>query len=155
MGYVKTSIMDYAQNEDARNALREVTDYTINGKCSECGSCCSDFLPLSSEEIRRIKAYINKHRLKAHSHVPVIQIDQLDFTCPFRDDASAQCDIYEIRPAICRSFMCNYEKERCKNCKDKFHGRYRSVSMRETFFYDPRNSEYIRKIESIFPILEL
>lgn len=30
-------------------------DFTVDGKCSECGSCCSRLLPISSKEIKQIK----------------------------------------------------------------------------------------------------
>ena len=30
-------------------------DFTVDGKCSECGSCCSNFIPISSKEIKQIK----------------------------------------------------------------------------------------------------
>lgn len=41
-----------------------ITDYTTQGKCSNCGACCSDFLPLSDNDIRRIKVYIAEHHIK-------------------------------------------------------------------------------------------
>ena len=28
-----------------------------DGSCSGCGECCSDFLPLSDDEVKRIRAY--------------------------------------------------------------------------------------------------
>ena len=37
-----------------------VTDHTCNGKCSNCGQCCSDLLPLSEREVRDIKAYMKE-----------------------------------------------------------------------------------------------
>jgi hypothetical protein len=30
-------------------------DNTVNGKCSRCGECCSNLLPLSEKEISDIK----------------------------------------------------------------------------------------------------
>ena len=29
-----------------------MTNFTKNGKCSKCGSCCSNFLPLTQSEIK-------------------------------------------------------------------------------------------------------
>lgn len=35
-------------------------NYTVDGKCSKCGNCCSDILPLSDDEIRRIHKYVRQ-----------------------------------------------------------------------------------------------
>lgn len=32
-----------------------VYDFTKDGKCSSCGACCSNYLPLSSGEIKEIR----------------------------------------------------------------------------------------------------
>lgn len=154
MSFRKLSIQEFIENESLRAATHEITDFTLDGECSSCGSCCSDFLPVSAKDIRKIKAYIRKCNIKAHSHVPVVAVQQLDFTCPFRNEGEKRCDIYDVRPAICKSFLCNYEKERNERVKDEFHGRYKAVSMRETFFNDPRNSEYMRSISAVFGQME-
>ena len=36
-------------------AIGEITDYTCNNKCSNCGNCCGDLLPLSHKDIKTIK----------------------------------------------------------------------------------------------------
>lgn len=74
-------------------------DNTINGACSNCGSCCGDLLPLSTQEIQKIKSFVNVTGIKdtkISSH-----------TCPFRSNESMKCNIYQIRPWICRVFICN------------------------------------------------
>ena len=113
-----------------------VTDYTIDGHCSRCGSCCSDYLPLSQREIERIKAYMKKHSLREHV-ATVMAGPQLDMTCPFRDNVKHRCDIYEVRPDICRCFQCNQPVELINKNKEWYHQRNRVVSMRGEFFGDP------------------
>lgn len=108
-----------------------ITDFTVNGKCSECGKCCSDVLPLSDNEVNRIKAYIKKHGIKEQRHNVLMGID---LTCPFRDDANKKCLIYSIRPAICRQFMCNHTHEDIMKAKFDFHKINRVVFMRSEFF---------------------
>lgn len=88
----------------------EVTDCFVNGKCSECGSCCTRFLTLSNKEINTIKAYIKRKGIKQQFHaVNVLATKALDLTCPFLDDTKPthKCTIYEIRPSICRTFTCH------------------------------------------------
>lgn len=33
---------------------RKAVDYTVDGKCSGCGNCCSNVLPLADAEVKRI-----------------------------------------------------------------------------------------------------
>ena len=42
--------------------MEKVINYTENGKCSNCGQCCTDYIPISQKEINRIRKYIKKHR---------------------------------------------------------------------------------------------
>lgn len=112
-----------------------VFDYTENGQCSNCGECCSDFLPISQEEIKRIKAYIKKRGITEQKHfLPLAKYPQSDFTCPFRNNAERKCMIYEVRPAICRDFRCDKPRKQIEADKAMYHGLYAPHSMRMTFF---------------------
>lgn len=122
----------------------EVIDKTLNGKCSNCGECCSDLLPLSDEEVIKIKKYIKKHHIKEQRHN---FLQGVDLTCPFRDEANRKCLIYDIRPAICKQFMCNHTQEDIKKSKVDFHKQNRVVFMRNEFF---NNSEDIDCFKGIF-----
>ena len=74
-------------------------DYTVGGKCSECGACCADVIPISSREAKTIKAYIKRHRVEPVRHVPAGS-DILDGVCPFCDTGKLRkkCRIYSVRP---------------------------------------------------------
>lgn len=88
-----------------------ITNFTCNGKCSNCGECCSNFLPVSDEEIRLIKKYVKKHNIVHCSHTLAVS-NEIDAICPFRDDVNKKCTIYKVRPEICRNFIC------CKSIPD-------------------------------------
>lgn len=76
-------------------------NFTVNGECSNCGSCCGNILPLSDKEVKRIKTYVKKHRIKAYNNIPNIMNQQLvDMTCPFRDNDKKICTIYDARPWV-------------------------------------------------------
>ena len=109
----------------------DITDFTENGKCSNCGQCCSNLLPMSEQEIKRIKAYIKKHRIKEQRHNVAVGIDM---TCPFRDEANRKCLVYEVRPAICRKFMCNHKTEDIMKAKFDLHRINQVVLMRKEFY---------------------
>ena len=120
-----------------------VTDFTVNGKCSSCGRCCSDLLPLSKNEVQTIKAYIQKHKIKEQRHNVAFGAD---LTCPFRDEANRKCLIYPIRPAICRSFMCNHTHEDIAKTKFDFHAKHDVVFMRKEFFGSDEDIDWFMKM---------
>ena len=84
----------------------DVTDLTIGGKCSQCGACCSAFLPCSDREIRKIRVYIKRHHIMPVYHA---RDDVIDGICPFCDTSKERekCRIYKVRPNICRRFICS------------------------------------------------
>lgn len=108
-----------------------ITNFTVDGKCANCGACCSNCLPLSEKEIMRIHSYIKKHNIKEQRHN---FMNGIDMTCPFRDNINRKCLIYEIRPAICREFMCNHTREDIMQSKLNIHLQNRVVFMRTEFF---------------------
>lgn len=120
-----------------------VKDFTKNGKCSNCGKCCTNLLPLSDAEVKRIKSYIKKHKIKEQRHNVAVGVDM---TCPFRDEANRKCLIYEIRPAICRQFVCNHTYEDIKQAKIDFHKTNKIVFMRHEFFGNNEDVDWFADI---------
>lgn len=108
-----------------------VKDFTCNGKCSNCGKCCADGLPLSEKEIRTIKNYMKKHPIKEQRHNAATGVD---LTCPFRDERTRTCLIYDVRPAVCRTFVCNQPLPEMEKNKAYFNAINKPVFMRAEFF---------------------
>lgn len=123
-----------------------VYDFTKDGKCSQCGQCCSDLLPLSSKEIKEIKRYIEKHHIEQCKHFIPSTTPTVDMTCPFRDNEKRICTIYPVRPAICKDFVCSKPKQGIELDKSKFHGRYEPVDMRATFYGEKDLYERIKEL---------
>lgn len=112
-----------------------LTDFTKDGKCSGCGNCCSNALPMSDVDIIRIKAYIIAHNItERRNHPPYAVAPEFDMTCPFRDNSERKCTIYPVRPEICRLFICNNQKDAEKN-KNRLYMLNRLVFVRQTFFH--------------------
>lgn len=110
-----------------------IYNYTVNGKCSSCGNCCSNILPMSRKEIDTIKKYIKKNGIAESKHLLPVIGKNYDMTCPFRDNTKKICTIYPVRPEICRQFICDNEK-RVKHNR-KLLRQTRTVTLvRETFF---------------------
>ena len=113
-----------------------VYDFTDNGECIGCGKCCSNYLPLSSKDIKAIRRYINKKHIKECKHiVPAVNIP-FDATCPFRSDDEKKCSIYPVRPAICREFKCDLPSKDIESNKKTLIGKYELYEMRELFYGD-------------------
>ena len=68
-------------------------------KCIHCKEgCCPPVLLMSPTEIVRIKRYMKGREIK---------INKNPKQCPFRDDEGRNCQIYAVRPDMCRCFVCN------------------------------------------------
>lgn len=116
------------------NMKSGVYDFTENGKCSSCGACCSNILPMSSKEKKEIKRYIKKHRIKEQKHLAPMANGILDMTCPFRDDVNRQCLIYDIRPMICRDFQCDKTSKGIQPSNELYRKKYDVTDLRKEFF---------------------
>lgn len=110
-----------------------ITNKTCNGKCSNCGECCSDILPIDQTEIKRIKKFIQKNDIKESKHLSMLDT-RLDLTCPFRDNENKKCLIYEVRPDICRCFICSKLMPDIEHDKALFYSQKTTQSMRNVFF---------------------
>lgn len=126
-----TSFLEYVSKDMEDNLY----NYTKGGKCSGCGNCCSNFLPMSQKEVDAIHRYINKNGIKECKHLLPVAAPVLDMTCPFldTDKKSEKCRIYPIRPGICKKFICDNE-QRAKHNR-KLIGQTRTVvDVREEFY---------------------
>lgn len=111
-----------------------IYDFTVDGKCSNCGSCCSDLLPVSQKEIEVIRKYINKHGIKEQKRIFPTAHPTIDFTCPFRSETEKKCTIYAVRPLICRDWQCDKPSKAILADKKLLKEPRFCVSMRAVFF---------------------
>jgi len=98
-------------------------NFCVNGKCSECGECCSSLLPLSQREIDDIKRYVKKKHIKPCNHCAGnSHIQVMDLVCPFCDTSKEnhKCRIYDVRPMICREFKCDMPPSKARMNKEQF-----------------------------------
>ena len=89
-----------------------IFNFTKDGKCSGCGNCCSNLLPMNQKEVDTIHRYIKKHDIKECKHLLPLATVAFDMTCPFldTDKSKEKCRIYSVRPEICRRFICDNEQ---------------------------------------------
>lgn len=112
-----------------------VCDKTDNGKCTQCGVCCGNILPMTDKEIKVIRQYIKKQNIKECKHGILLAEPILDMYCPFlnTDKKTEKCTIYSVCPAICRCFICSEPHGALKH-KELLQGVRNPVNVREEFF---------------------
>lgn len=117
-----------------------LTDYTRCGDCSNCGQCCSDILHLSEEEIKRIDKYLKENKVIQHNK------GKTNLMCPFRNEMLKKCDIYEVRPEICRIFKCNKTPEEAFRNREFTNFNKKPRSLAELFFKDDSKIKFLKEI---------
>jgi Fe-S-cluster containining protein len=117
----------------------ELTNYTILGNCSNCGQCCSDILHLNSKEIKKIDRYLKKHKVEQHNKGQNVII------CPFRNEEIHRCEIYEVRPEICRIFKCDKTPLEAYKNREFTNFNKKPRSMAELFFQDDSKLKFIQR----------
>ena len=135
MSMIQSTFAEWCENR-SKDIEHGNYDQTINGKCSECGDCCSNRLPLSNQEIKVIKDYIKEHNIVEQKHgVCVLSRPTIDLTCPFLDNSvkTHKCTIYPVRPQVCKEYKCDCGK-RFIPSKLVLDGKHHNVFVRETFF---------------------
>ena len=127
----------YTSAADLVAAGEQYSNHCVNGKCSNCGECCADLLPVTPEEIRRIKAYVEKHHIKERKDAPFFDPNATDLTCPLRNNKENRCEVYPVRPLICREFICTKSLQQAKHDRDLVHASRAPHSMRWEIFGNP------------------
>lgn len=116
-----------------------IKNYTILGNCSRCGNCCTDLLCLDSEEIDRIDKYLEKNKIEQHNK------GKCNLCCPFRNDEKKICEIYEVRPDICRVFKCDKTLEQARAERNQLNYGKEVRSMAQLFFKDSSKANLLKK----------
>lgn len=74
-------------------------DIPAHTRCINCGDCCG-IVPASIEEVDKILAVLVESPELLQS-VIVRQANSFEI-CPFRNEEQTRCDVYDVRPLICR-----------------------------------------------------
>lgn len=106
-----------------------VYNFCRKGKCSCCGACCTNILPMTEQEVNDIKEFLKTHPdIKPHNYLVAPAVAQMDLTCPFLDETKEKkCMIYEVRPRICRDFICDPKQRKHFDVKNKIECKYFDV----------------------------
>lgn len=72
--------------ESVQKGMKDnIYNFCKDGKCSQCGNCCSNLLPMNRKEVDAIHRYIRKNHIKECRHLLPTVNRPYDMTCPFLD----------------------------------------------------------------------
>lgn len=97
-----------------------LTDNCINGECSRCGECCTPFIPITNKEYKKIKEYIEENNIECENQ---IDGNNVYVRCCFYNRKERKCNIYKVRPEVCRRFRCNHGLKSIEARKKYFNDR--------------------------------
>lgn len=109
--------------------------------------CCQNISVLSKKEIIKIKNYIQKNNIEPVNRNNVLTQKNAN-RCPFLNE-NLRCNIYPVRPEICRWFHCSSYK---KNEKYLDHSDKEPIDMFETFYpnsYNPTDEKTQEELKSL------
>lgn len=112
---------------------KQIKDNTINKKCSRCGECCGIFIPITDEEIKIIKNYVKQKNIVPEDRV---NDNNVELRCPFFNVKEYKCNIYEVRPFVCRDFICSRKNWKEKRKEYMNRSKYNSFTMDELIYDD-------------------
>lgn len=95
---------------DLLNSDMKFENKTCNHKCSCCGECCTSMIPITKKELMIIKKYVKDNNIKGN-YLSTESGQNLYAFCPFLNKETHKCNIYAVRPYVCRNFKCDKNKE--------------------------------------------
>ena len=99
-----------------------MTDLTNNGICSRCGQCCSNFLPLTENEIMHLIELCKRD--DTEFQIKQLPDGRIYMLCPFlicnQENNITRCSIYDDRPSICRIFKCDTKQKLSKELSKEY-----------------------------------
>lgn len=96
-------------------------NFCKGNNCSRCGACCTPFLPMTKNEVKKVKEYLKKHPDIYNKGLENPIFDKENETayicCCFYDKKKKECMIYPVRPFICQVYKCNQTEEKIESNK--------------------------------------
>lgn len=128
-------------------STKKIVNNCINGTCSHCGECCTDFIPLTQKEYTILKNYIKEHNIELTNwdiYNAMTQKTDVHVLCPFLDKDTKLCKVYEVRPKICRTFKC------CKKADVLF--KERDTILKSAKYNKMSNTGHLTNVYSLYEL---
>lgn len=134
----------FAVYQKKLKGICEENDLQATFNRSGCGECCTDLLPTTRREIVRLRDYAKKHQLKEHRLPAGAAMESVDLTCPFRNETTKRCEVYPVRPLICRAFICSRTLQAARKTRDLVQSDRDIHSLRWEIFKNPESIALIQ-----------
>lgn len=128
---------------------KKITNNCISGKCTKCGQCCTDFIPLKLKEVDTLKKYIAEHNIELTDWTefnPTTGMYDIKMFCPLLEKGTNLCKAYEVRPNICKTFKC------CKNPQIVYKERD-AIAKSSKYNTLDKHSGYLTNVYSLYELL--
>ena len=99
---------------------------------------------VNGQKMIRLGDYAKKHQLKEHRLPAGAALESVDLTCPFRNETTKRCEVYPVRPLICRAFICSRTLQAARKTRDLVQSDRDIHSLRWEIFKNPESSALIQ-----------
>lgn len=96
------------------------------------------------QRVIRLGDYDKKHHLKEHRLPAGAALESVDLTCPFRNETTKRCEVYPVRPLICRAFICSRTLQAARETRDLVQSDRDIHSLRWEIFKNPESIALIQ-----------
>ena len=83
------NIKTMTASEYAKLKKQPVTDFTVDGKCTNCGGCCSNIIPMTKDEAEKLRGIVAERGLES-----MTPFNRPDFEWPKNSS-----QVMDIRPS--------------------------------------------------------
>jgi Fe-S-cluster containining protein len=108
--------------------MEKTINNCTNGKCSRCGNCCGALpMPVTKQEVEIIAEYVHSNKIERKNREWVEPFESnetgltIDLRCCFYNAEEKKCEIYEVRPEICRKFCCSNSEKQIDKDRSEAH----------------------------------
>ena len=71
-------------------------------------------------------------------------MESVDMNCPFRNETTKRCEVYPVRPLICRAFICSRTLQAARKTRDLVQSDRDIHSLRWEIFKNPESIALIQ-----------
>jgi len=103
-----SAVFEYAEHEGLFNQLNAIYDRIPSGQCSGCTRCCAESVVVHHTEFLNVYRWLSDRAELFQTLKPRLEDYFLHemvkrMPCPFLNGED-RCDIYDVRPLVCRQF---------------------------------------------------
>ena len=137
----KISLGQYREMESGRkNIKRDIVERVARILSVDVAEITCNVANVAEEIKAAKKETIEDEKIPKPENHCRPEANDLDWLCPFRDEKHKRCNIYDVRPSICKFFRCDMQFDTTAITK-KAKKERRCIDVRMTFYPRAKYSE--------------